>query len=276
VREALRRLGARGLVVQRPGRMARAVGLDASLTLENVGLALHDERSSESRWLLEGFFSLKRQVLVELLADCCVRASDVDLDPLERACFALWDAGRWESGERCARLEFELLRLAARGADRPGHLLLVQSLQWALWGSASRLLPHMGGEAVRSWAICAMNALAKRDVQAIQHALPALLKACDDRVLERFAPAPQEESPTEVPPEVLPAPRSQLDAPESAPRESDLETDAPVETRSSCDAPGASCPERRFESVPPLTIAGHEPPASTGLAGPGSQGPPDS
>jgi GntR family transcriptional regulator, transcriptional repressor for pyruvate dehydrogenase complex len=199
VREALRRLGARGMVVQRPGRMARAVSLDASLTLENVGLALHDERSSKSRWLLEGFFSLKRQVLVDLLVDCCAKASDVDLRPLERACFELWTEAQWKSGEYCARLEFELLRMAAQLADRPGHLLLIQSLQWALWGSASRLLPHMSGEEMRPWVVFVMEALESRDSQAIQRTLPELMKACDERVLERFAPvAPVQPSPSDA------------------------------------------------------------------------------
>src|SRR5688500_7869939 len=84
VREALKRLAARGLVVQHPGRKTRAVVLDEALTLENLGLALHDERrSEEGRRLLEGYFSLKRQVLVELLADCCASASKEALARLE-------------------------------------------------------------------------------------------------------------------------------------------------------------------------------------------------
>ncbi|NOK22975.1 FadR/GntR family transcriptional regulator, partial [Corallococcus carmarthensis] len=193
VREALRRLAARGLVVQRSARRARAVALDESLTLENLGLALHDEGGPECRRLLEGFFSLKRQVLVELLADCCARASGADLRPLEDACFRLWDAARWHPGVRCAQLEFELLRLAARIAERPGHLLLIQSLQWALRGNASRLLSLMGGEPLRQWTTCAMGALDTRDVRRLQHELPALLKACDERVLDDFAPVPQEQ-----------------------------------------------------------------------------------
>ncbi|RKH92251.1 GntR family transcriptional regulator, partial [Corallococcus sp. AB030] len=57
IREALRRLAARGLVVQRPGRKTRAVALDESLTLENLGLALHDASNPDARWLLEGYFS---------------------------------------------------------------------------------------------------------------------------------------------------------------------------------------------------------------------------
>ncbi|WP_253900307.1 FadR/GntR family transcriptional regulator, partial [Corallococcus carmarthensis] len=193
VREALRRLAARGLVVQRSARRARAVALDESLTLENLGLALHDERRPECRRLLEGFFSLKRQVLVELLADCCARASKADLRLLEDACFRLWDAARWHPGVRCAQSEFELLRLAARVADRPGHLLLIQSLQWALRGNASRLLSLMGGESLRQWTTCAMGALDNRDARTLQHELPALLKACDERVLDDFAPVPQEQ-----------------------------------------------------------------------------------
>ncbi|WP_420196467.1 GntR family transcriptional regulator [Corallococcus coralloides] len=191
IREALRRLAARGLVVQHPGRRTRAVALDESLTLENLGLALHDERSPKARWLLEGCFSLKRQVLVELLADCCERASDLDLDRLGSMCFQLQDAARWESGATCAQVEFELLRQAARVAARPGHVLLVQSLQRAFLGGAAQLLPLLGGEALREWAFRVMEILHERDVQALQHELPAMLKACDERVLNAFAPAPR-------------------------------------------------------------------------------------
>ncbi|WP_370451052.1 FadR/GntR family transcriptional regulator [Corallococcus sp. CA049B] len=189
IREALRRLAARGLVVQRSGRKTRAVALDESLTLENLGLALHDARNPKARWLLEGYFSLKRQVLVELLADCCARASDLDLDRLRSTCFQLQDAAHWESGETCAHVEFELLRQAARVAARPGHVLLVQSLQRAFLGGAAQLLPLMGGEALRAWALCVTAILHERDVQALQNELPALLKARDERVLNAFAPA---------------------------------------------------------------------------------------
>ncbi|MFP2898019.1 FadR/GntR family transcriptional regulator [Corallococcus sp. 4LFB] len=198
VREALRRLAARGLVVQRPGRVARAVALDESLTLENLGMALHDERSEECRRLLEGFFCLKRQVLVELLADCCANASDADLNRLAEAGFRLWDAAKWKPGTWCAQLEFELLRLAAHAAARPGHLLLIQSLQRAMRGNAARLLSFMGGESLRQWAVCAMHALPDRDARAIQHQLPALLKACDEHVLDQFAPASQEPAAAEA------------------------------------------------------------------------------
>ncbi|MBN8227484.1 GntR family transcriptional regulator [Corallococcus macrosporus] len=191
VREALRRLAARGLVVQHPGRQARAVALDETLTLENLGLALHAARSEEGRRLLEGFFSLKRQVLVELLADCCANASESEIGRLESVCYALWDAARWHPGERCAQLEFELLRLAAQVAARPGHLLLIQSLQRAFRGIEARLLPFMGGEVLGQWARCAMHALSERDMQALQHQLPLLLKACDARVLDSFAPRPR-------------------------------------------------------------------------------------
>nr|WP_128794346.1 GntR family transcriptional regulator [Corallococcus coralloides] len=191
LREAVRRLAARGLVVQHPGRKTRAVAMDESLTLENLGLAMHDVRSPNARWLLEGYFSLKRQVLLELLADCCARASDLDLDRLRYMCFQLQDAARWESGATCAQAEFELLRQAARVAARPGHVLLVQSLQRAFMGAASQLLPLMGGEALREWALCAMRVVSERDTQALQHELAALLKACDERLLNAFAPAPR-------------------------------------------------------------------------------------
>ncbi|WP_404364685.1 FadR/GntR family transcriptional regulator [Corallococcus coralloides] len=198
IREALRRLAARGLVVQRPGRKTRAVALDESLTLENLGLALHDARSPQARWLLEGYFSLKRQVLVELLVDCCSKASDRDLDRMGSACFRLQDAARWESGAACAQAEFELLREAARVAERPGHVLLVQSLQRAFMGGAAPLLPLLGGVALRAWASRAMAILHERDVRALQHELPALMKACDELVLDAFAPAPQAPAPPEA------------------------------------------------------------------------------
>jgi GntR family transcriptional regulator, transcriptional repressor for pyruvate dehydrogenase complex len=194
VREALRRLAARGLVMQHPGRKTRAVTMDTALTLENLGVALHDECASEGRWWLEGFLSLKRQVLVELLSECCERASEADLSQLRAACFALWDAGRWESGERCAQLEFELMGLAGRVAGKPGHLLLIQSLRRAFRGNGARLLPLMGGEALREWAIHAMHILGERDAQALQRTLPRLLETCDEGVLSRFAPAPQEDA----------------------------------------------------------------------------------
>ncbi|RKH06790.1 FadR/GntR family transcriptional regulator [Corallococcus carmarthensis] len=229
IREALRRLAARGLVVQRPGRKTRAVALDESLTLENLGLALHEAGSPQARWLLEGYFSLKRQVLVELLTDCCERASASDMSQLESMCFRLWDAARWEDGARCAQVEFDLLRLAARVASRPGHVLLVQSLQRAFLGGVAQLVPFMGGEALRQWANCAMVALGERDARALQHQLPVLLNACDERVMDAFAPAPQRQSPSE-------ATRAQeclLDPPALLP-----EQDAALEARSLVTEPG--------------------------------------
>ncbi|RKG62144.1 GntR family transcriptional regulator [Corallococcus sp. AB011P] len=213
IREALRRLAARGLVVQRSGRKTRAVALDESLTLENLGLALHDARSPEARWLLEGSFSLKRQVLVELLVDCCARASALDLNRLTDTCFKLQDAARWESGAWCAQVEFELLRLAARVAERPGYVLLVQSLQRAFLGGAARMLPLMGGEALREWAWFALGALGERDTRALQDKLPALLKACDERVLDAFSPVLQ----GPASPEAACAQEAPLSAPGSAP-----------------------------------------------------------
>ncbi|MGE6762385.1 hypothetical protein ACQKGO_30525, partial [Corallococcus interemptor] len=51
-----------------------------------------------------------------------------------------------------------------------------------------QLLPLLGGDALRKWANCAEDALHDRDTRAIQHDLPALMKACDDLVLDAFAP----------------------------------------------------------------------------------------
>jgi DNA-binding FadR family transcriptional regulator len=198
VREALRRLAARGLVEQHPGRKTRAVALDEALTLENLGVALHDERSPGSRRLLEGYFSLKRQVTVELLADCCTQASTAALEVLTDVCFELWDAARWQPGERRVQLEFELLKLAARATDRPGHLLLIQSLQRAFQGIAARVLPLVDCEALRQWACCAMDTLRERDSEALKRKLPPLLRACDERVLGRLTPAAERDEALEA------------------------------------------------------------------------------
>ncbi|RKG68467.1 GntR family transcriptional regulator [Corallococcus exercitus] len=247
VREALRRLAARGLVVQRAGRQTRAVALDESLTLENLGLALHDARSEECRRLLEGFFSLKRQVLVDLLADCCANASAVSLELLEGTCFQLWDAARWHPGERCAQLEFELMRQAAQAAARPGHLLLIQSLQRAFRGISARLLPFMGGEPLREWAICASHALGERDMQALQHQLPLLLKACDERVLDPFAPCPQEPVASEVPhaQACLLGEASSATATDAVPETlPGIETDSLAAAAGSSEATGSAAPPR--------------------------------
>ncbi|NOK13049.1 FadR family transcriptional regulator [Corallococcus exercitus] len=264
VREALRRLAARGLVVQRSGRQARAVALDESLTLENLGLALHDERSEECRRLLEGFFSLKRQVLVELLADCCARASQSALEQLESACFRLWDAARWHPGARCAEVEFELLRLAAQVAERPGHLLLIQSLQRALRGNASRLLSFMGGESLRQWAVCAMGALGERDARALQDQLPALLKACDERVLDDFAPTSHEPAASEAP-----CAQDILCAPTSATGQ-----DVELETRPGVEEQGLVRLVPTAEDTAPLGIAPcpHAEPLPIGPAGEHAEG----
>ncbi|MBN9682264.1 GntR family transcriptional regulator [Corallococcus sp. NCSPR001] len=220
IREALRRLAARGLVVQRPGRKTRVVALDESLTLENLGVALHDARSPDARWHLDGYLSLKRQVLVELLVDCCAKASPMALGQVKDACFKLQDAARWGSGAWCAQMEFELLRVAARVAERPGYMLLVQSLHRAFLGGAVQLQPLMGGALLREWAWCALEALYERDARTLQHELPALLKVCDDRVLEAFAPVRQEPVSSEAagPQEAPPGAPASASAPCGAPK----------------------------------------------------------
>jgi DNA-binding FadR family transcriptional regulator len=198
LREALLRLSARGLVVQRPGRKTRAVALDEAVTLETLGVALHGEGGShpERRRLLEGYLELKRETVVDLLASCCERASTLELEKLTEACFALRDAARWEE-ERSGwvKREFELLRLAARVADRPGHFLLIQSLERSFWGMTARVLPNLDSGAIQSWSQCALHALGERDAQALRSELLPLLQASDDHVLGRPTPASEAEDP---------------------------------------------------------------------------------
>jgi DNA-binding FadR family transcriptional regulator len=190
-REALLRLSARGLVVQHPGRKTRAVALDEALTLENLGMVLHGEGglSPERRLLLDGYLSLKREVTAELLSACCEHASTAELDRLAQACFSLEDVARWgQERSRWVALEFELLRLAAAAAKRPGHLLLIQSLERAFRAISERVLPCLDSHSVAAWARFAMNALEERQVQPLRTQLPVLLEARDERVLAALVP----------------------------------------------------------------------------------------
>jgi hypothetical protein len=112
-REALVRLSVRGLVVQHPGRKARAVAVEQAMTLENLGMALHGAESTHPERIrfLEGFLSLKREVTVELLVACCEHASKEEMDRVEQACFALADVVRWRhQRHEWMEREFELLR----------------------------------------------------------------------------------------------------------------------------------------------------------------------
>jgi GntR family transcriptional repressor for pyruvate dehydrogenase complex len=186
VREALSRLSSRGLIVQHPGRRSRAVALDEIVNLDLLGVALKGEgpaRPERSR-LLEGFLALKRDLTVELLAACCERGSQMELDRLVDACLALRDAARWEENRgQWAVREFELLRQAARVADRPGHVLLIHSLERSFWGMAGRVLPHLDSASICRWAECALYALAEKDALGLRRDLPPLLEAGDERLL---------------------------------------------------------------------------------------------
>jgi DNA-binding FadR family transcriptional regulator len=186
IREALLRLDTRGLLVRRQGRKARAVALEHVVTLESLAVALHSLGSAHPgrRRLLEGYFELKRETTLELLARCCEHAPPQELDRLTSACFALRDGARWDEGSRrWVEQEFELLRLAAHAANRPGHFLLVQSLERAFRGMAGVVRPLLAADPVRRWAESTMSWLTERDVETLRRELPPLLLACDEHVL---------------------------------------------------------------------------------------------
>jgi DNA-binding FadR family transcriptional regulator len=197
-REVLLRLAARGLVVQHPGRRSRAVPLDEAVTLENLSVALHAEGPAhpERRRLLEGFFELKRELTVELLSACCEQASERDLSQLLDICFLLGKAAHWEEARVWAKREFELLRRAALAANRPGHFLLVQSLERSFWTMADRVLPHLDCEVISRWALRAFHALSERNASELRQDLPPLLQASDERLFADLAPAREEEDMT--------------------------------------------------------------------------------
>ncbi|WP_224247334.1 GntR family transcriptional regulator [Hyalangium gracile] len=190
IRGALQGLAARGLIVQHPGRQSRTVPLGEALSLESLKLLLPEGRKDmDRRRLLEGYFALKREVSVDLLAACCEHASQPDVELLLNASFALRDEARWQEKRiRWVEREFDLLRLAAQGADRPGHMLLLMSLEKAFRGLADALLPALQPAALQQWAQFVFNALADRDAQALRQQLPALLKAADEPLLDRLAP----------------------------------------------------------------------------------------
>jgi hypothetical protein len=185
--------------------------LGQALTLESLKLALPEEGrpDPDRRRLLEGFFALKREVTVELLTACSEHAHDEDLKRLAGECFSLREEARWqEDRRRWVRKEFELLRLAALIADRPGHVLLIQSLEKAFWGLADRILPHLDAEALGQWALFAFDAVFERNVQALRNELPARLKAIDAALLDHLAPDGESRTPPVPSPAPEPSPQA--------------------------------------------------------------------
>ena len=191
-REAMVRLRTRGLVEVHPGRRARAVVMEQAVRLENLSTALLGEGPShpERQQLLADYLELKREVTVELLAACCEKASEEELEKVRNACFLLGEAVRWElQRPQWLALEFELLRQAALVAQRPGHFLLIQSLEQACRGVARRVEPYLDSPALYQWTQCAMDALCGKDVKELRCRLPALLQASDERVVQALAPS---------------------------------------------------------------------------------------
>ncbi|WP_224369152.1 FadR/GntR family transcriptional regulator [Hyalangium versicolor] len=194
IRAALQRLAAKRLITRHPGRRTRTVAVGEVLTLENLKLVLPEEGRADParRKLLEGYFALKREITVDLLAACCQLAPKEDLDLLSSACFLLRDEAHWELDRSgWVRQEFELMRLAAHAVDRPGHALLVQSLEQAFWGFSERVLPHLQGPAIEEWAMLAFHALLERDGTTLRRELSARLMALDVQLLDHLAPAPE-------------------------------------------------------------------------------------
>jgi DNA-binding FadR family transcriptional regulator len=191
-REALLRLHARGLVQVHPGRRARAIVMEEAVRLENLGTALLGEGPShpERQQLLAGYLELKREVTVELLATCCEKASEEEMERVSSACFLLGDAVCWElKRPQWLDMEFELLRQAALASQRPGHLLLIQSLEQACRGMVRRVEPYLNSAELYRWTQCALEALFGKDVKALRSRLPTLLHASDERVLHALAPS---------------------------------------------------------------------------------------
>ena len=191
-REAMVRLRTRGLVEVHPGRRARAVVMEQVVRLENLSTALLGEGPSrpERHEMLVGYLELKREVTVELLAACCEKASEEELERVRNACFLLDSEVRWEMKRpRWVALEFELLRQAAMAAQRHGHWLLIQTLERTCRSMAGRVEPYLDSAALYRWTQCALDALCSKDVKGLRSRLPTLLQASDERVLQALAPS---------------------------------------------------------------------------------------
>jgi len=168
------------------------VVMEQAVRLENLSTALLGEGPSrpERHAMLASYLELKREVTVELLAACCEKASEEELERVRDACFLLDSEVRWElKRPRWVALEFELLRQAAMVAQRPGHWLLIQSLERTCRGMAGRVEPYLDSAALYRWTQCAMDALWSKDVKELRSRLPALLQASDERVLQALAPS---------------------------------------------------------------------------------------
>lgn len=110
----------------------------------------------------------------------------------------LGEAAHWEESSVWVKREFELLRLAALAANRPGHFLLVQTLERSFWTMAGRVLPLLDHAAISRWGLCAFLALEDRDAQRLKRELPALLQSSDERVFSSRAPSHEEYTPPPV------------------------------------------------------------------------------
>jgi GntR family transcriptional regulator, transcriptional repressor for pyruvate dehydrogenase complex len=263
-RAAMMRLACRGLVVQHPGRKTRAVPLEEAVTLETLGVALQGEQWADPARLrlLEGFLELKRDTALEVLAACCQQASEAELAPLSQACFALAESTRWEQRHRWVEREFSLLRQAALVANRPGHFLLLQSLERAFRGMEEWLLPHLDAQALCRWAQCALHALEEADEQRLRTELGPLLVACDEHLLASLAPAPERTATPEVG-TTLVEPPGEEGSPQQPPAEplpgaalQHLETAKPPEEQSPAherqkqSLPGAALPNLEASEPP--------------------------
>jgi len=112
------------------------------------------------------------------------------LERVRDACFLLDSEVRWEMKRpRWVALEFELLRQAAMVAQRPGHWLLIQTLERTCRSMAGRVEPYLDSAALYQWTQCALDALCSKDVKELRCRLPALLQASDERVLQALAPS---------------------------------------------------------------------------------------
>jgi transposase-like protein len=128
LREALRRLAARGLVVQHPGRKTRVVALDEAVTLENLGVALHGRDGTSSldrRQLLEGYFALKREATVD----------EADAVALKRELPLLLRACDERLLERLAPVREADDKAPCRAVEQPSHME-AEPARGALSGSA--------------------------------------------------------------------------------------------------------------------------------------------
>lgn len=131
VREALRRLSARGLVELHQGRRALWLGHHTPASIEQLPAILGRTKPVHpaGRLLLLGYLELKRDLLIRATAGCCARQDDESMTDRRVVAIDLLDHLRMSSIPAVLMgAEMDLLMLLAQGSGSIGDQLLARTI----------------------------------------------------------------------------------------------------------------------------------------------------